>query len=73
MFNNILFYKSKVIPAWLAIFGLIGAALVTLQTVLFLVIDIPSLIGQVAWVPIMLFEFILGFYLIFRGMKKETP
>ncbi len=73
IFNNILFYRSKAIPFWLAILGLVGAALTTITTVLVIGIDIPSAIDRNSWVPILLFEFILGFYLIFRGMKKETP
>ena len=72
LFNNFLFHKSKVIPTWLAILGLIGAALVTMQTVLSLVTDLPSIINDASWYPIMLFEFILGFYLIFHGKRKET-
>ena len=73
LFNNILFYRSKAIPFWLAILGLLGASLVTVQTVLSLIIDLPQSIYWAAWGPIMLFELIIGFYLIFRGKRQETP
>ena len=73
LFNNILFYKGKAIPFWLAILGLLGASLVTVQTVLSLIIDLPKSIHWAAWGPIMLFEFVIGLYLIFRGKRKETP
>ncbi|GAJ10260.1 unnamed protein product, partial [marine sediment metagenome] len=33
----------------------------------------PAAIALGAGVPIILFEYILGFYLIFRGMKKKSP
>jgi hypothetical protein len=71
IFYNILFYKSKAIPFFLAILGLIGAALATISAILSIIIDLPPDIALGAWAPIILFEFILGFYLIIWGMKKE--
>jgi len=73
IFNNVLFYKSKAIPFSLAVFGLIGTALITTGTVLSIVIDLPAAIVLGAGLPIVLFEYILGFYLIFFGMKKRSP
>jgi len=73
IFNNILFYKSKAIPFFLAILGLVGAVLITTGTVLSIAIDLPAAIVLGTALPIILFEYILGFYLIFRGMKKRSP
>lgn len=72
IFNNVLFYKSKAIPIALAVFGLIGTGLVTISTVLSLVVDLPRTFVDGAAVPIIVFEYILGFYLIFRGMEKRS-
>lgn len=72
IFNNILFYKSKAIPSILAILGLIGAAVITISTVLSVIIDLPAAVAKNAVAPILLFEIILGFYLIFWGLKKEN-
>ena len=72
LFNNILFYRSKAIPFWLVILGLLGASLVIVQTVLSLIIDLPLITYWAGWGPIMLFEFIVGFYLIFYGKREET-
>ena len=71
IFNNYLFYKSKTIPASLAIFGLIATALYTLASVLALFADLPeSALGLM--LPLVLFELLLGFYLARFGMKEET-
>lgn len=72
IFNNVLFYKSKAIPFFLAILGLVGAVLITTGTVLSIVIDLPSAIVLGTGLPIILFEYILGFYLIFFGMKYSS-
>lgn len=71
IFYNYLFYKGKAIPFYLALLGLIGAVIVTISTVLSIIIDLPPALANYAWVPILLFEFILGVYLIVYGMKKE--
>ena len=72
IFNNVLFYKSKAIPVSLAVFGLIGTGLITISAVLSLVVDLPRTVVDGAAVPIIVFEYVLGFYLIFRGMEKRS-
>ena len=69
VFNNVLFYKSKAIPTWLALFGVIGAVLYTLGFALPM-IGLSEAIKNLAF-PLLLFEVILGVYLIFWGLKKE--
>jgi len=72
IFNNYLFYKSKAIPAALAIFGLASTALYTLGSVLALVIDLPEGADMGMMLPLVLFELLLGFYLAFFGLKNGT-
>ena len=64
-----LFYKSKAIPTWLALFGVIGAVLYALGFALPM-IGLPEAIKNLAY-PMMLFELLLGVYLTFWGLKKE--
>lgn len=68
LFNNFLFYKSKAIPAALAIFGLISTGLFTLTFLLALIIDLP--LTELIGLPMLLFELLLGFYLAIFGMKQ---
>jgi hypothetical protein len=72
IFNNYLFYKGKLIPVVLAIFGLIATALYTLSSVLALFTDLPeSALGLM--LPLVVFELLLGFYLAIFGMKEQRP
>ena len=66
-----LFYKGKLIPVILAIFGLIATALYTLTSVLALFTDLPES-ALVVMLPLVLFELLLGFYLAIFGMKEVT-
>jgi hypothetical protein len=71
LFNNFLFYKGKLIPAILAIFGLIATALYTLGSVAALIINLPENANMGMMLPLVAFELLLGFYLAFFGIKKE--
>jgi hypothetical protein len=71
VFNNMLFYKSKAIPSSLAIFGVIGAVLYVLFPALSMILDLPAAFEILLGLPLIIFELILGVYLIFRGLKKE--
>lgn len=72
LFNNFLFYKGKLIPAILAIFGLIATALYVLGSVAALIIDLPESANMGMMLPLVVFELLLGFYLAFFGVKKGT-
>jgi hypothetical protein len=72
IFNNYLFYKSKAIPAALAIFGLASTALYTLGSVLALVIDLPEGADMGMMLPLVLFELALGFYLALFGVREQV-
>ena len=69
VFNNMLFYKSKAIPAWLALLGVIFAVLYALGYALPM-IGLPEAIKFLGF-PLLLFELILGVYLIFWPLKQE--
>jgi hypothetical protein len=71
LFNNFLFYKSKAIPVFLAVYGLISTALYTLGSLLALIIDLPESANLGLLLPLVLFELLPGFYLAIFGMKKE--
>jgi len=73
LFNNYLFYKGKLIPAALAIFGLISTGLFALGSVVALIIDLPASANLGMMLPLVLFELLLGFYLAFFGVKNEVP
>lgn len=70
LFNNLLFYKGKLIPAILAIFGLIATGLYALGSVAALIIDLPESANMGMMLPLVAFELLLGFYLTFFGVKK---
>jgi len=72
LFNNFLFYKSKMIPNALAIFGLISTATFTVGSVVALVINLPEIARMSLMFPLVLFELMLGFYLAMFGMKEKT-
>jgi hypothetical protein len=70
IFNNILFHRGRLIPSPLAILGVVGAFLYTLGAALPLVISLPP-VFTVLQVPLLLFELILGIYLVARGVKEN--
>lgn len=72
LFNNYLFYKGKLIPSLLAIFGLISTVLYTVGSLAALVVDLPESVNMVMMLPLVGFELMLGFYLAIFGMKG-TP
>jgi hypothetical protein len=71
LFNNYLFYKGKLIPVVLAIYGLISTVLYALGSFLALFINLPEYANMVMMFPLVLFELLLGFYLAIFGMKEE--
>jgi hypothetical protein len=69
--NNTLFYKSKAIPPLLALLGVIGAVLYALAPALSMIVDLPEAIRVIVLLPMILFELIIGVYLIFWPLKQE--
>ena len=72
LFNNWLFYKSRLIPVALAVFGLISTALFTAGSLLALVIELPESANMVMMLPLVLFELALGFYLAIAGANESV-
>lgn len=71
---GIMLYRSRLVSRGLALVGIIGAAplLAGYLAVLFGVIGQHSLLAGLAAVPIALFEFSLGIYLIIKGFSPSA-
>lgn len=69
-----LLYWSRLVPRVLPIVGMIGAPLLLLGTaaVLFGVLERGSLLQLLLAIPIALWEFSLGVYLLVRGFRPEA-
>ncbi len=70
IFNNVLFFKGKMIPSSLALFGVLSAALYALGAAL-------PMLGlaeafKMLTLPLILFELSLGVYLTFWGIKESA-
>jgi hypothetical protein len=68
-----LLYESRLVPRWLPVLALIGAALLVISwfAVLFGAFEAVSPMGALAAVPIAVWEFSLGVYLTFWGFKPS--
>ena len=69
-----LLFKSKYVPSALAAFGVISYILVFMYDFLFIVLpDYTTLliIQLMGWGPSILFELIIGFWLLFKGIKIQ--
>jgi hypothetical protein len=71
--NNYLFYKSRLIPAGLAVYGLIATALYAAGSLAALVVDLPESANMPLMLPLVLFELTLGFYLTISGARESSP
>ncbi|WP_130736278.1 DUF4386 domain-containing protein [Flavobacterium sp. J27] len=69
----VLFLKSKLIPKWLSVWGLLGGILSIIAStlLLFKIIDVITVEYLVLNVPTALFEIVLGFWLLLKGFSKE--
>ena len=69
---SILFYKSGIIPKWLAILGIASYLLVIIyDSSVILNLNVGTLIQVVGCAPVALFQIIISFYLIFIKHKKS--
>lgn len=69
-----IFYKSRLIPRWLSMWGLIGAVLFLSGALLMIfgIIDSFSPVQIASSVPIALQEFVLAIWLIIKGFDLST-
>jgi hypothetical protein len=67
--NNYLFFKGRLIPRILAVYGLISTALYALGSILALFYDLSEPSKMVLMFPLVVFEISLGFYLTFFHLK----
>ncbi|MGN6166207.1 MAG: DUF4386 domain-containing protein [Flavisolibacter sp.] len=72
---GILLYKSRLVPRPLSLIGIAGALpLIAGFTATMLgVIDRISPLSVLSAVPVAVFEFSLGVYLVVKGFKKDSP
>ena len=64
-----LFFKSRYIPRSLAVFGIVSYALVFLFAIVSILF--PDFSGLVLAIPSILFELIIGLWLLFNGINVE--
>jgi hypothetical protein len=68
-----LLYQSRLVPRFLPVLGLIGAALIVISDagVMFDLWDRVSAVPAIATIPIAVWEFSLGVYLIVKGFRPS--
>lgn len=68
-----IFYKTKLIPRWLSIWGFIGNPLAMLASILFF-FNLISVVSQefiILTIPLVLQEVVLAFWLIIKGFNSS--
>lgn len=68
-----LWLKSKYIPKALAIFGIFSSSVMSLMSLAIMVFPGLAILGLTYMLPMGLYEFGLGFWLLFRGIKTANP
>jgi len=66
-----LFFKSKYIPGAISVFGIFASVMVTLVGFAMLVSPSHSGIIQLGWIPMLIAEITLGFWLLFKGLRPS--
>lgn len=71
---GVLLYKSRLVPRTLTLIGIAGALplLIGYIAIIFGFIDRVSLLAGLSAVPVAVFEFSLGIYLVVKGFKKSA-
>jgi hypothetical protein len=71
----LVFYRSRLIPRWLSVWGLVGTTLGALGAllVLFRVVDTLSGVQVALNVPIGVQEIVLAVWLIWKGFRVTVP
>ncbi len=66
------FYKSKLIPQWLSIWGLIAAIAILTTSILAAFTDIPPVIAILLIAPIAVQEMVMAVWLIIKGFNSTS-
>lgn len=64
---NFLFYSSRMIPRWIAVFGIISFILIFIFSICSLIE--PEFASMLFTLPSFIYELIIGFWLIIKGVK----
>ncbi len=71
--NCALFYRSRYIPRWLSVFGLVSCGMMLLAGLVELVLpDLTAGPLAISSLCVMAFEIVIGFWLWFRGVRPRT-
>lgn len=75
VFLYLAFLRTRLVPQWLSIWGLVGTALTLVATILYMLdqIQIVTITYVGLNVPTALFEVTLALYLIARGFRQTSP
>jgi len=66
-----LFFKSKYIPRVLAVFGIFSFSLVLIKAFVVILFPLPAMIQIVFHLPGILFEVVIGLWLLIKGVNVE--
>ena len=70
---SIMLFRTRLVPGFIAIWGLIAAALVLINTVLgWFMPDLGAALGMITGLPMLLNELFLGVWLIVKGFKPSV-
>lgn len=69
------FFKTKLVPKWLAVFGMSAAILIFIASILeiFNLIEQVSVTGGLFAFPVFLYEMVLAYRLITKGFNLNSP
>jgi hypothetical protein len=67
-----LLVRGRLVPAWLAWTGVVASLILIVCLPFELAGILPAAIGQAMWIPMLLFEVTLGFWLIAKGVAARA-
>jgi hypothetical protein len=68
-----LFLRARSIPTWLAWLGVVGSGLCVVGLPLELAGFLRGTVTSLMWIPVGVFEVVLGFWLLIKGVSAPTP
>src|SRR5438309_1568986 len=67
-----LFLRARSIPTWLAWVGVVGSLLILIGLPLQIAGFIRSPVTDLMWIPVAVFEIVLGFWLLITGAPEPS-